>query len=379
MSVMPADLEAVGLVGYGWSNGVLASRPRAVAEFFSTWRSEADVTAIGSALDTAAPNRVYVLHLVRPTVEGDPSGIEERVVSYVMSFGDEASATSGFAAWTGAWRGYSSAPSDVAVGDERFVVSGEARESDGSPFPLVHIAFRIGSLVAGVSVEFFTGFAPEQATVEALAMLQQERIDATVAEGGPGLSSRMVLFDVPGTQALTAAYGIRDGQRAFRDTDTASSAADSQATATTAGIIDQFQVEQGLGGDLSGAQPPLAFYTNRVVTFAAPDAASAYVADSVARLTEGNATDLAPATAPPVPGDEVSAYTYRHSRDDGVEFNDYRIYARLGSTVFTIAINSTSQIDLATVDAVAALQSSCIAGTASCSTGFAVPPTLAPS
>ena len=379
MSLTPVDLESAGLPGHGWSNGILTSRPQTLAEFFTVWRSETDVAAIGSALSASAPSRVYALHLVRPTTEGDPSRVEERVVSYVISFDDEESAAAGFSTWAAAWRaGYASASTSVAVGDERFVVAGEATESDGSPFPLVHMAFRTGTLLAGVSVEFFTGFAPEQATVEALAARQEERIDSVLADGGPGLSSRMVYFDVPGTQSITAVYGIRDGQRVFRDSDTVSSAAESQATATAAGIVDQFQIEQQLGGEAGGSEAPLAFYTSRIVTFAASDAASAYIADSVARLTEGGSTNLTPVAAPTAAGEEVSAYTYTHQRDDGVQFNDYRIYARTGSTVFSIAINSTGQVDRAAMDAVAALQASCLAETASCAAGFAVPPSLVP-
>ena len=240
------------------------------------------------------------------------------------------------------------------------------------------MAFRSGSLVAGTSVELFSGFAPEQTTVEALAALQQERIESVLANRAPDLSNRIVQFDLPGTRSITAVYGIRDGQRSFRDSDTPASAAESQAMATAAGIIDQFQVEQQLGGESAGSAPPLAFYTTRIVTFAEADAASDYIADSVARLTEGGATNLTPVSAVAAAGEEVSAYTYTHQRDDGVQLNDYRIYARTGSTVFTFPINSTRQVDQAAIVAVAALQASCLAGTASCEAAFAVPPRPAP-
>jgi hypothetical protein len=77
-------------------------------------------------------------------------------------------------------------------------------------------------------------------------------------------------------------------------------------------------------------------------------------------------------------GKEVSAYTYTHQRDDGVQLNDYRIYARTGSSVFTMAINTTRQVDRAAMEAVAALHASCLAGSASCAVSFAVPPSLLP-
>lgn len=379
MSLVPADLEQAGLAGYGWSNGILSSRPPAVAEFFSFWRSAEDVALIGASLAAAAPDRVYALHLVRPTTEGDASSVEERVVSYVMSFGDETSAASGYAAWAAAWQAeYESVSTNALVGDERSVVTGEARDADGSPFPLVHVMFRAGSVVAGISVEFFTGFAPAQETAEALAVLQRQRIDAVLTRGAPDLSGRILYFDVPGVQWASAMYGIRDGQRVFRDSDTRSSAAESQATATAAGIVDQFQVEQQLAGDPGGSASPLAFYTARIVTFADAGTASTYISDSVARLSEGGAENLTPVSVIAAAGEEVAAYTYTHQRDDGVGLNDYRIYARTGSTVFSFAINSTGQIDPAAMDAVASLQASCLAGTASCAAGFAVPPSLIP-
>ena len=336
MTLVPEDLERAGLPGYGWSNGILTSKPHTVADFSSYWRSDADVALIDSALGAAAPDRVYVLHLLRPTTEGDPSLVEERVVSYVMSFGDESAAAAGYAAWSAAWQaGYASVPTTASVGDERSVVIGEAREADGSPFPLVHVMFRAGLVVAGVSAEFFTGFAPEQETVEELAVRYQERIDAVLDGGAPDLSGRIVYFDAPGVQWTTAMYSVRDGRRLFRDSDTPSSAAESQATATAAGIVDQFQVEQQLGGEPGASAPPLAFYTARIVTFADAGTASRYISDSVARLTEAGASDLTPVSGTATAGEEVFAYTYTHQRDDGVLFNDYRFYARTGSTVFS--------------------------------------------
>ena len=235
-------------------------------------RSETDVAAIGTALAAALPNEVYVLHLIRPPTEGDNSQTDERVVSYVMSFDDDASASAGFAAWAAAWQErYPSESTSASVGDEQFVVAGRAQEADGSRFPLVHLAFRAGTIVSGVSVEFFTGFAPEREMVEALAASQHERIESVLAEGGPGLAGRIVHFDVPGIRPSTAVYGIRAGQRSYRDSDTAVSATESQATATAAGIVDQFQIEQQLAGEPGGASPPFAFYSARIVTFTGAD------------------------------------------------------------------------------------------------------------
>ena len=88
------------------------------------------------------------------------------------------------------------------------------------------------------------------------------------------------------------------------------------------------------------------------------EAAEAFITGAADRLA--GREDLSEISEAPELGDQAAAFTYRHTRGDGVPFDDYRVYARMGNEVFSMAYNTTEDLDLAAVDALAASQVACL-------------------
>jgi hypothetical protein len=370
MTLRPDDLEAEGYDDHALWNSILTAEPAAVADFTAVWRGAAASPVIEAALDEAEPDQAYLLQLVETARPGDMfSGTESRVVSYVFAFGDEDTATKGFAVLADAWASDPMEETDTGadVGDERIMVEGSARDRNGSRYQRVDLLFRVNHLVSGVSVETYDATPPEAETVEGLAERQADLVEAVLEDGGAGLSQLILRLEVPGRNAILDLYTVQDGERFRRADETADEAAENQAVAEDFGIVDAYTVEQQILGDaLDSADLPVAFLPTRVVRFADEDGASAYLRDAVDRLQEGSANDLEEVGDVPEFGDEVAAYTYTHTRSDGVVFHDYRIYIRVDADFFTMAINTTEDIDLEAVNELAKFQADCLSGDASC-------------
>lgn len=378
MALRPTDLEAAGLRDYGRTNGIMTNDPRVAADFLKGYRGDAE-GATGIGLEAADPERAYVLNLVQPGTPGNPlSGTARRVVSYILAFQDAAAAEAAFPVLATAWQrgGMRAQPTAVAVGDDRVFVAGSGREERGnrSQYDRVDLLFRIQDLVTGVSVEDYVE-TPRQALVEALAERQAARVEDILGGDGPGLSQQIVRLRVPGENAISDGYAIVDAEplRAFDETAAAFDAR--RATPAGSGMVDQYLLEQQVLGTLSSSERPLAFYVMHLTRFVDEDGASAYLRGAADRLAQGGREDVKEVPGAPDLGDGTAAFTYRHTRPDGVTFDDYRIYVRNGSDVFSMAFNTTEALEPAGVDGLAALQLACLEGTA-CLDPIPVPATL---
>ena len=56
------------------------------------------------------------------------------------------------------------------------------------------------------------------------------------------------------------------------------------------------------------------------------------------------------------------AFSYEHVRADGVRFQDYRVYARVGVVYLTVALGTTETVDRDAVNELATTQAACLAG-----------------
>jgi hypothetical protein len=266
---------------------------------------------------------------------------------------------------------------DAAIGEERILVSGAGREPRGSRsrYQRIDLMFRTQRFVAGVSAEKYAGLPNEPALVEALAARQLVRIEEVLAVGGPGLGGRTLRLAIAGENAIWDAYNVRDGEPLREFNEAPDAFEERRASVTEAGMVDQYRLEQQFLGLFGSSERPLAFYIARLATFTDEDAASAYLAAAADRLAQGNIEDLRPVDDVPAIGDETAAFAYRHTRADGVTFDDYRIYVRMGSEFFTIALGTTEALDPGAVNDLAEKQAACLRGS-DCSNPIPVPPAL---
>jgi hypothetical protein len=377
MALTPTDVEAAGLDGYGVGNAVMATSPEVAAEFLLHYRGDAQ-GATASGLQTAAPDRIYVLNLVRPGRAGEAqSGTAARVVSYVLQFADQEAAEVGFQALAASWiSGEMDEMSTTSVaGEQRLLVAGQGREEppNGSVYDRLDLLFRTGQLVAGVSHEDYLA-VPEQAAVEALADSEAARIEEVIAGHAPGLSGRILRLEVPGANSITDHYSIVGGVPVRRYDETTEEFGQRRNAPAETGMVDQYLIEQQVLGTLGTSQPPLAYYPVGLTRFLDEGAAAEFIDSAPDRLAGGGREDLSEVEAPEL-GDQSAAFTYRHTRGDGVAFDDYRVYARVGSEVFSMAFNTTEELDPAAIDALAAIQVACLEG-ATCLEPAPIPSTL---
>lgn len=379
MVILPADVEAEGLEGFGIGNAMMASTPDAVAEYWAYWRGDED-GATADALDEADPERVYILNLALPGEEGDPfSGTSQSVRPYIMEFADEDAAEDAFPVLAEGWAtgDMEDVSTDAEIGDETFLVDGVGSEpSDEDEFERTELMFRVGSLISGVSVETFTVDHPEQEVLEALAERQLERIETVLDEGAPGLGNLVVRLDIRGENAIWDSYSVRDGDalRWYDDTDETLDAA--QEWVSDNGIVDEYVLQQVVvGHPPEWDEPPLTYLLAQIIEFEDEDSAADFVATSVENVEASSFTNIEEVEDVPEVGDEIRGFTYKHVNQD-VSFNDYRIYAHVGSTFFTIAINTTEEVDFDAMNDLIELQAACIEGDESCVEAIPVPEEL---
>jgi hypothetical protein len=378
MALRPDDLETQGLHGFGASNSVMTDDSGAAGAFLREYRGDPGGVA-GDAIDAAAPTWTYVLHLVLPGTEGDPSsGTLSRVVSYVMEFDDDTASGVAFPILADAWQSgdMHAVPTQSNVGDEHVLVSGAGQEETGelAPYQRVDLLFRTGRLIAGVSVEKYAGLPTEAPVVENLAAQQMTRISDVLTGDQRGLGARALRLHVAGEKNVSDKYTVLGGAPVRVVGETTAQYDQRGADVLGDRIVEGFDLEQQVAGAFT-SDPPLAYYHTRLATFEDAKAAFIYLQASGERLAQAQLTDLQAVDAPAV-GDGASAFTYGFTRADGVAFSSYRIVVRVGAEVFSINLGTTEVLDPEAVNELAAQQAECLEGIG-CVSSVPVPPSLA--
>ncbi len=380
VALRPVDLEQQGLEGYGTGNGLLTNDPQAAGDFLAHYRGDPG-DAGTSALGGANPGRIYVLNLVRPGVEGDSSsGTRSRVVTYLLEFDDEPAAQTAFAILAAGWQAgeMQEEPTTSTVGQERILVSGFGQEEWGERgrYQRRDLMFRSDQLIAGVSVESYSGPPSASPVVEALAAAQLVRIQEALATGGPGMSNQVLRLQTPGANSIWDRYNVLSGQPNRLYDQTAEEATSDRALFKQWRIVDEYQSEQQIVGEANSSVRPLVFYGMRLILFADVDAASAFLATTADRLrAQSNRQNLQVVEDVPEIADQVAGFTSQITREDGVQFQNYRLYVRSGDMVVMIALTTTEELDQGSVNELAGQQIACLQGN-DCTDPIPVPATL---
>jgi hypothetical protein len=229
--------------------------------------------------------------------------------------------------------------------------------STGLPYDSLDLAFRVGNLVAGVQVTDYTGGEVEVAEVEALAQTYLERIEQVRAEGGPGLSTRIVRLDAPDIVAVRDDY-TRIGGVHFPDYNESAEALAARSSRADP-AIDVYPVSQRLpaGSDVSGDDVT---YQGNIYRFADEAAASNWLNEGEERLAQIGA--FVGFTAVPDAasiGDE--SLTFAIDRQSGEqETRGYLIYARVGNETLDMRLFAQPEAPLEVVEELAQAQVACL-------------------
>lgn len=196
LTLRPSDLEAVGLSGFGMANQ--SALRDAETDAFLQAGGDPDETAdrLATYVETSFQYR-YVGSMLRPRVplERLPSGLvaaEQRISTAVSRYATAQGAATGYAFTEGALddpRGRD-VPGTRTFGDESELTRSRGNDPEtGDRLRRLELSFRVGNLVAEVTIVDYADNEPEVATVEQLAELLLARIERGVMLG-PGLSPR---------------------------------------------------------------------------------------------------------------------------------------------------------------------------------------------
>ncbi|MDQ2683537.1 MAG: hypothetical protein M3Y37_08425 [Chloroflexota bacterium] len=265
MALTPADLEDLGLEGYGQRGGwtdtldeeyvnnletplVRASAVEEKLEESGFIASRAVQLDIPSEDDPAVAGRRVMVWVEQ---HENPDALEE-VVDLYVNHGDE------------------DVEGTEEIGDYSHIVSFENVTDDNVPATVMTIAFSWENLIGQIEVAEFQGQLPDEEPtleeIEALAERLLERMEQVVEDGAPGLSTMVLRFESDGEQVFSIKdnYVAYDGEPVPTYDESADAQSDRGATYEDIGLISQYQMDQGI---VRTDGPPLVQWTSRVRQF----------------------------------------------------------------------------------------------------------------
>ena len=384
MTLTPADIEAVGLTGYGrFANGFFRSLDEYVAlraEFLN--KSEAEVRA---ALERAGWRRGYVTNLAVPTEPGNPDSPPSReAFSVVYEYADAEGAATAYD-FNRQYEGVTAGTVEVLAGtrtfgDVSYMTHTRVTDPDQSgPSDQYDLVLRRDRVTAAAGLIVF-GDAADSATppavpaeaiaqVEAMAARLMERIEQVLAGESPNLSNRTLRFGGEDAPIAFASEGYRrldgdDPPYYGGYEDDFPGAADEFAD-----VMAAYELNQGL------QLPGDPYYTVRLLQFASEDQAVEYIerARHLDRNPFGTPAEVVDDAQ--VVGDESVILAYRDEPEPGQAIAGFVVYARVGANALVLLLEAGQPPALTTVEDLAADQAACLE-TESCPSAVPVPAAL---
>ena len=384
MTLTPADLEAIGLDGYGrFGNGEFRSLDDYVArraEFLNKSKEE-----VRAAFEAAGWGGGYVANLGVPAEPGTPESPPSReAFSVVYEYADATGAATAYefnqqyeGVTAGTVRVFSASRT---FGDASYMTHTTVTDpTQGGPSDQVDLVLRLGNVWAATGLIVF-GDATDLATplaaspdviahVEAMAARLVERIERVLAGESPDLSNRTLRLGGDDAPIVFSSEGYRrfDGDdppyyNGYRDDFPGEGG-------EFANVVAAYELNQGL------QLPGDPYYSVRLLQFADADRAAAYAEDvrRRGRTAFGNPTQQVDDAK--TIGDESVTLAYRGEPVPGQTITGFVAYVRVGATVFTLLLEAGNPPDLATIEALAESQAACLASD-SCPSSIPVPPTI---
>ena len=367
IALWPPDLEAVGLPEFGRSGAAFRTLEQEVAAFAE--QEEWAGIDLLTPLQEAGFQRRYLASLIylQPTDEGTPAaralpGIQ--VAATVTEYATPEGAAAGFAFLedeTG-WEGYEDVPDAVRLGDESELTRWSGVTTDGRnlAYNALDYTFREGNLVGDVIIRDYTTAEPEQAVVEALAGVLQERMAAVRATGGPGLGE-LVARPID-TAAINDGYTRLAGVSYRNWNQTAEELTGSEAGLQP--VIDLYNYQGRLDDN--------SYYTVYLYRFPDAAAAAAWLADPQLMVNGGGYTDVTEVAGGAAFGEQSRVYSYGFEFGGGTVVRGYSIYAQVGDMVARVEVEAVPEPARAAVEELAAAQVACLEAGGQCEP-FVVP------
>jgi hypothetical protein len=251
------------------------------------------------------------------------------------------------------------------IGDRSQLLDlGTIAGDDGLEHPGFRIIFQHGALIGDVIVFSPVDRPLPSADLETLAERQIERMDAVLADGGPGLSYKVLRFqglglNDPDIDNYRKIDGALYGSLGDTDEDAANDSQDYQDA------TDWYRYEAAITESL--------FQFTSVAQFPSDDIASAWVQDAFARTERNRTPDMTLETVSDTPsfGDE-SVLLRVVSPIEGGEAIGYAVFARFGDQAVSFAFISLGEFTADAAVALAAAQTACFE-TGNCAESAPVP------
>jgi hypothetical protein len=375
MALRPSDLEAAGLADYGVSLAIIGDAANA-GGFLNAWRGDPNGET-ASGLFRAKPLRAHLSYLALSERIGDNSSPTARqILSYIIEFENVTAAQTGFPILADAWsiNGTNEVPGGAGIGEEQIVVSLTGQQPDSfAGYDRIDHLFRTEALVAGISIENFTGDPPTVEEAERLSRQLLSRIDMVRAGNGPDLGSRAVRLSVPAwAQSWDAdAYNImnREGLRRYGESE--ESLVQYQAGIEADQVLDYYFIAQQLNRLTDGDYRS---YFSGIRRFATPDAAATFLGDLNNRLERNNFTNITIDESVPTFGDTSTAITYQRQLG-GQAIQGARITMQLGDLLASVELTGPEAPPMALLEQLMTVQLNCLT-TDSCPISVPLPPEL---
>jgi hypothetical protein len=358
MALLPPDLTALGMPGYGLHVGAMLT-PAAQAARVAPDVGR-DPTEVRAGLEAAGFRRRYELQLGLPQRPGEtPPRLRAFVASYVLEYASPAGAAAGFALLEDEAPGWmEDLPEARAFAERSEVTRLRPPEQGNQPYRALDLTFQVDNLVAGVTVADLSGQEPDLAAIEALGERLLARVRAEQATPGPGLSNQALRLADEGVEFRADEYGRIAGETIPNYNETPDERA---ARASRYGeAIDVYGVWLGVprkpdeqGDDLH--------YFSLLHRFGDAAAARAWLGGGQERVaTSPNilAASVAPGAA--TIGDESLTLRLSIERSRGRAWDGFVIYARVGADVAQVQLAGAGEVSLAMLEELARAQAACL-------------------
>ena len=357
MTLTPEDLADEGLDDFGLGFSETTFADQVIASTADARGLDEDEVA--DVLEDAGLARRYDSYLYLPDEDDPAAPAVRQVVSYVLEFADEDGAEAAFAFLED--ESASESAEDVRgvaeIGDESEATRDQGEDPEtGDEYAQIDLTFRTDNVHAGVAIIDWQGDEPDLDEVEALAERLLERIETTIADGGPGLGAQVARLAGDGVVTTADQYVLLDGDAiaGFGE-----ARRDARGRARAAADVDQtdgYRLSQQLyaGEGLTYA----VWYQVDVWRFADEDAAEDWLAGTEDRVESNQGmTNLDFVDDLANVGDEAVAYTVE-TEDGGIRYRSVAL--RVEATVAVIDLSGPETPPADAVEALAGAQADCL-------------------
>lgn len=357
MALTQADLDRVGLDGFGLAYGEMATA-ESTADRLAEPRggtTPENTATYARLLSETGWQRTYESGFSFPRT-GDPSDLAQRFRFVVTQFAGEDGAAQAFAVLTDTADITAYTVDVVPLSDD---IADSAilwrydgvRQSTGAPFHALELHLRLADLTAAISLDEFGNQQPDVAAIEALAATLVHRIQTVRSAGEPGLSASALRFTLPTDADSYDNYARLAGQdiRFYGE----SAAAAKRRAATYPATDDIYIVYETLavGGPEPGDDVLFRAY---VYQFATESAASAFMKDA------SNGVPLVD-DAPTFGDESYTCVCGEGTSSEGAEQHGFGTIVRVGTNVALFDLYAAWDLSLETLSVVAGLQVACLA------------------